>query len=211
MWFNKNLLELLSKFEELIDGEKYMEAKDLSRELYNLYQIFEKKLKISINQNTDWIFLWEDDWLKSLNISEKIKLFLTKLDEKYWNFVFDEISIFKYDQNNLIPTYFYSINIDRVKKAEKNINDKKKLKDELESNMSYFLDDISKKWWLQVLEWSISWLWYNEAYDAVLRVWWNYIIGFNNTIMSLEDIKHTYWLEEKQIIKEITSFFYRLI
>lgn len=205
---NQKIGDIIKLFEDLIDTGNIVEAQKFIKDIEETYWLFYNKLQKIVNiKNHGFVFeTWHFEWI---NLDSVIKRFLDWLKEKFNTYVVNEVVILKADVNDFSPIYYYTLSINKLNEIHWEDFDIEWLKESFKRDLKFFVENIIEKWLLEDWEGTLAWnnIW--EAYDIILRVW-EYIIWFNNTIESVEWLKIKYWIDQNDLVKEVSKLYHEL-
>jgi len=205
---NQKITDIIKLFEDLIDTWNIVEAQKFIKDIEQTYWLFYNKLQKIVNIKNHWFVFetWHFEWI---NIDSVIKSFLDGLKEKFNTYVVNEVVILRSNLENFTPIYYYTLSINKLNEIHWENFDIEWLKDSFKKDLKFFVDNIIDKWLLEDWEWTLAGNNVWEAYDIILRVW-DYIVWFNNTIESIEWLKIKYWIDQNELVKEVSKLYHQL-
>lgn len=207
-----------NKIKELFEQIEQIIEQHLNENQYNLAEkdifliedkmdLLKRKLKNKKKTKSAGIFFENDQFLQKLDLDKHILEFFGNMEFKFGSELFDELAIFKIWDNMIKLIYFISTNPYKTVQIQ-NKDMISQIKNYILKNIDFFKNDILSEN-LQEWEWLLikdhRW----DPYDAVIKID-NYIIWFNNSFESLEEIKKNREVNQKEILKEIAFLYQNL-
>lgn len=156
-----------------------------------------------------WLFFREDRFLQELDLDNKIKNFVERLESKHWVQLINEVFVVSYDWE-VEPIYFLCAhkncpNIDSI-----NQDELYKIKERKIQDFEYFIKNFLEKQCLINHEWIISKDQSWSLFDWVFRMN-EFFIWINNSEKSLWELFDSNIISEKQFLNEIKIFYKDLL
>jgi len=198
-------LEIEKIIEQQLNESQYNLAEKAIFLLEDKLDLLKRKLKNKKKSKSAWMFFENDALLQSINLDSKIHNFFENMQFKFGSSFFDEIAIFKMIDKEIRLIYFISTNPYKTIKFQ----DKEsamEIKHYVLKNIDLFKNDVFEEN-MQEGEWLLikdhRW----DPYDAIIKIN-DYVIGFNNSFESLDEIKKNRDVKQWEILKEI-AFLYQ--
>mgnify|MGYP006991939822 CR=1 FL=1 len=200
-------LEIEKIVEQHLNDGQYNLAEKAIFLLEDKLDLLKRKLKNKKKTKTCWIFFEKNFVLEDINLDNYIHDFFENMQFKFGSAFFDEVVFFKIEQKELNVIYFISTNPYKTIKSQ-NKESLMEIKNYVLKNIELFKHDIFKeniKDGEGLLIRDHKW----DPYDVILKLK-DYIIWFNNTVQSLEEIKRNREINQKEILNEIALFYQNL-
>lgn len=189
---------LLEKIKEIInkkDSWSYQEIEYCINFFMNL------KKDNQFNTNSHWVFFEKDEYLQGQNINWIIIWIIEDIKNKFWSYIIDELAIIKFNGEIVKPIFFYSMNKERLLKDNEN-----NLKESLVQDFKFYTWNILQDDLLEDWEWTLAWNQTWSSFDIILRIW-EYIFGFNNSQLSIDEIQKNLWISKNDLINEVSKLY----
>lgn len=198
----KDIKVILEELKDIIEEKMSTDSQSWMNDIQfciNYFELMKKNYKQGSDNN--WFYFEKDEYLESKNIEQIIFEIVEKIKNKFGSHIIDELAIIKFNWSTVVPIYFYSLNKERLS-PENQLNLKQSIIDDLKFyTWNILQDDLLEDW-----EWTLAWNQTWSSFDIILRIW-DYIFGFNNSQLSIDEIQKQLGINKNDLIAEVSKLY----